>query len=470
MKEKILAVFFTVFVLTVTAYTGLFFRGTVSFYTDAGEKAEMTLSYRKDNEDNLFFLKKEIKNNVARFRIDEKYVSYFKVVFPENVKIQKVVFSGLKKQKIELIENEYNGKPLKGIVTFDFVLVGFFSFFSSLFILNAFKNRHQSEEEEKLPRIMNIEFLRVLFTLGIVCCHFFGKINIYSGGGQGVEFFFILSGFFLSLTFNPERKTLEFAKSKFIRWIPLIIFGGFIRHPKFSSIFYPLFFLQNTGLAYQDIANDTAWYLGVLFWVLIFYLSVFKTMKPEARNLFIGTLVFFLYIICARAKGDARWGMVYSYFPRGLLLGIASVGLGCLLQQICVRKEKTVVKKSMTVFESIALLYVVSDIFVVPVAKEWIFRPIFHFILLYLFVRKEGAISNFFEKPVFAKMARYCLSIYLTHQYLTANIFGIYEKKLIIFPPYVTVAGILTASILLGIFAYHIIEKPATRALKKVLS
>ena len=469
MKEKIIAAFFTIIVLTVTGYMGLFFKGTVSFYTDAEEKAEITLGYRKDIEDNLVFLKKKIKNNVVKFKIEEKYVSYFKVDLPENIKIQKVVFSGLKKQRIELIENEYNGKRLKGIITFDFIFIGFLSFFSFLFMLNAFKNRYNPKIEEKLPRIMNIEFLRVLFTLGIVSCHFFRKINVYSGGGQGVDFFFILSGFFLSLTFNPERKALEFAKSKFIRWIPLIIFGGFIRHPSFSSIFYPLFFLQNTGLAYQDIANDTAWYLGVLFWVLIFYLSVFKTMKPETRNLFIGTSVFLLYIICARAEGDARWGMVYSYFPRGLLLGIAGVGLGCMLQQICVRNDKVVVKKSATFFEIVALLYILLSVFIMPMAEEWIFMPISHFIILYLFIRKEGIVSNFFEKPVFAKMARYCLSVYLTHQYVTANIFAIYEKKLLILPPYITIVYILTASILLGIFAHHVIELPATRALKKWL-
>ena len=249
--------------------------------------------------------------------------------------------------------------------------------------------------------------------------------------------------------------------------MPLIIFGGFIRRPNFSSIFYPLFFLQNTGLAYRDIANQTAWYLAVLFWVLIFYLSVFKAMKCEIRNLFIGTLTFLSYIICARVGCGDRWNMVYSYFPIGLLRGIAGVGLGCMLQQICVRKENTVIKKSATVFEIIALLYIILDIFVMPMAKEWIFKPVFYFIILYLFVKKEGFISNFFEKPVFAKMARYCLSIYLTHQYVTSNVFFVYEEKLAQYSPAVTVICVLTTSILLGIFAHHIIEKPTTKALKK---
>lgn len=57
---------------------------------------------------------------------------------------------------------------------------------------------------------MNVEFLRIVFTLGVVCTHFFFRLNIPNYGGYGVEFFFILSGYFLALTYNPEKTPANF--------------------------------------------------------------------------------------------------------------------------------------------------------------------------------------------------------------------------------------------------------------------
>ena len=472
MKEKIYAAIMTLVVLASTTGLWLTYKGKVTFFTDLKPETEVLFQYRKQNDDKLISVTALSKpDGRVSFDVSEKKLSYFKAVMPEKTEIRKVQFRGLKKQNLSLTEqNEYTGKPLKGMFSYTFVYVVFFAYFSFLFMLNGYKNRHQAEAEERLPKILNIEFLRILFTIGVVCHHFFKNFDLYQSGGQGVEFFFILSGFFLSLTFNPDRTMIEYAKSKIIRWLPLIVFGGFLIRPNLSSVFYPIFFLQSTGLAYQYTSNAPAWYLGVLFWVSVFYLSVFKVMSKEQRNLFIGTITFICFILCARtADSDNTWNMVFSYFPRRLLLGMACVGLGCMLQQVCFRKENAPVRKWVTFVEFAVLIYLFLDIFVTPMIKEWIFKPIFHAVLLYLFIRKEGAVSNFFEKRIFAKMARYCLSVYLTHAYIVGIILFSYEDKLKSLPVFVVIFCMLTAAVLMGVFAHHVIEKPATKALKKWL-
>lgn len=54
-------------------------------------------------------------------------------------------------------------------------------------------------------RLDNIDFLRIVFTICIVLCHAFGAVSIWNRAPLAVEFFFILSGFFLFYTYRPEK-------------------------------------------------------------------------------------------------------------------------------------------------------------------------------------------------------------------------------------------------------------------------
>ena len=92
-----------------------------------------------------------------------------------------------------------------------------------------------------MQKIKNIEFLRIIGCIAIILLHLFenarlhglfGDIEIYdklycmtSNGQKAVDLFFIISGFFFALKFNPAKSIWEFLKHKFIRLYPVLIFG-----------------------------------------------------------------------------------------------------------------------------------------------------------------------------------------------------------------------------------------------------
>lgn len=317
---------------------------------------------------------------------------------------------------------------------------------------------------------MNIEFLRILFTLGVLDVHI--RSNIYhwwSSGGQGVEFFFLLSGYLLSLTYKPERGLLDIAKRNWIRFVPLIVTCCLIKGRGLES-FYGLFMLQNTGLAFMDIPNGPAWYIAVLFWCSLFYLAIMKAMEPATRNLLISSLVFMSYILVVRVGGD-RWDMIAGYIPRGLLRGVAGMGLGILLAQVCVRKAGIeILSKPKKIVYSFAELSILLYVIISCVKRElyieeWIFRPIIHVALLSLFIMKRGYVSSFFERPIFSKLSKYCLAIYLTHAAIT------YYPNYFLWKgtnDYSSVGLAFLYSCVLGVSLYYLVEKPCVRYLSKV--
>lgn len=139
----------------------------------------------------------------------------------------------------------------------------------------------------------------------------------------------------------------------------------------------------------MDIHNAPAWFLGVLLWVSLFYFYMFKCFNREQRNLLIGVITFCAYVACAQSAGD-RGEKVFLYFPKGLLRGLAGVGLGYLLAQICVRDIKASKNSRWySLFEGIVLIWVLFRLFYRPIPEEWIFAPISSVLLLYLFVQKE---------------------------------------------------------------------------------
>ena len=73
---------------------------------------------------------------------------------------------------------------------------------------------------------------------------------------------------------------------------------------------------------------------------------------------------------------------------------------------------------------------------------------------------------------MFARAARYCLAVYLTHWAVCNNVLRLSMTKhgdWILSHSAVSIAGVLLSVVVLGVFAHHAIEKPATKALKEWL-
>ncbi len=254
----------------------------------------------------------------SRFRIYGGTPEYIKVSPAD--KIVSLCIVGRGKQCPALSEEGvFSNITVKSKPHFDFkfFVIWAFLIYGIVYTLVARKRLY----DETVPKIKNVEFLRLLFTIGVVVAHLAPNVTVYNMGGRGVDFFFLLSGFFLMITFRPERSVYSFVQSKAVHFIPLTalcaIFNG-----KIALLPANMLFLQGTGLATP--VPPQGWYLGVLFWVGLFYFYLLKIVRPEMSKLIVAVLTFFSY--CFIHNGGTS-----SIPALCIARGFAGIGAGCFL-------------------------------------------------------------------------------------------------------------------------------------------
>ena len=403
-------------------------RPVVDVTTDRGQtnKRPNPLLNQYKDLNGLQQQKKQItgSNSKTEFWLRQKQFDVWQVVASDDVKIVNIVLKGKGKKK--LAAGETGNIKFSGGKHFDFTMflvVGGILGGMGLLLGGAWRQ----ELKAKMPMLMNVEFLRIFFTIGIVCNHFFVWLDIKNVGFYGVEFFFILSGYFLLFTYRPDKSLFEFIKQKFVRFVPLTIFGCMLMG-SFSWI-KGVFFLQNTGLVFGFIADVPAWYLGVLFWVLLFYRGMLQCFDRKVCNFLIGVISFVTCVVCVQGGGDVE-NLLLGYFPHALLRGVACVGMGCLLAGVCIRSNESLFKNRWySLFEACVLVWCMVSIFVpFSFMNSMVLFCISQIAVLWLFIRKRGCVSRFFEKPWCVIMSRYCLSVYLTHWAITSKLTTFFSR------------------------------------------
>ncbi len=195
---------------------------------------------------------------------------------------------------------------------------------------DMWQSRHTSPIE-KLPKLKNVEFLRVLFTFFVLVTHFFASFKIWNSGGQAVQFFFLLSGYLLAVTYRPDRKILDLAVNRYIRFVPLVVFGGLLAGGGWKS-FQGLWMLQNMGLGIGDVPNAPAWYIAVLFWCTLFFTGLMKALdrKQLLLTLFVISFVSLLMVIHSPTGPNPadRAPLFGGFLNKGLLRGVACMSTG----------------------------------------------------------------------------------------------------------------------------------------------
>lgn len=334
-------------------------------------------------------------------------------------------------------------------------------------------SRKRATAPKSAKAYLNIEWLRVVFTLFVVCNHFINRrAGDCMGGSYAVTFFFILSGYLLSITYRPHKQFGDFAVQKLIRWIPLTVAGALLCGGGWESLYNTLL-IHNTGLAFTDVANGPAWYLGVLFWVSVFLFTAIRVLPSGVCSLLIGTLTFLGLMLCAR-YGEARERLVWDFCPVGLLRGIYGMGLGYLLSLICRRpRQRPQWRIDCTLAELGLVLYICISTFNSAVRLPYfIMVPLTTVSLLCLFIQQRGLLSLLAEQRFLAFGAKYCLAIYLTHYALTSrgplkDLMNTWCADLGLDTCYTGLLLVLPCSILLGVTAHHLVEQPMTELLTR---
>lgn len=409
-----------------------------------------------------------IKDGLASLRIYAGKIEKLRLIPPEGTKVISVKIIGKKKLSFNGNTDELSAVSLKAAAHFDFKIFVLVSFLYAA-VVHMFLKK-ESPFDNHVPQMMNIEFLRLIFTLGIVSYHLAERLNIFNEGWLGVEFFFTLSGFFLTVTFNSDRTTESFVKSKIIRFVPLLFLCAFLGKAKVIPVLSNILFLQSTGLS-DDVVPPQSWFLAVLFWVSLFYFYMMKVCPVKISRLIFALLTFFSYSACRHFGWD---GMINNIFSVRLIRGVAGIGLGyftAYFYQIAVKNEA---KSTLfyTVLEIIALFYAVGLMFFKEIYPEnQIVAVIVFAFLIFLFSLKRGNVSQYFNKPFWAKISACSFAVYMTHWFLVADVVLRWNQKFLVLQrhKYILMAGTILLAWVTGIFVCKYVEKPIAAFLKKKL-
>lgn len=459
-KGKLAALLLTAVLLFLAEplYVDSMYKATVT--ADAPAGTETAVSYRPAAGAPMREIPFTVKEGGhASIRIFSNGIN--ELAFTESAKIRSVHISGKGTLNLNVTDGEsLKNLSLKPKIRFDikvFLLLAFF-LLCSIYTVTGRK----SVFGDKTPAIKNVEFLRLVFTVGVVCEHTCGALKLYSAGWLGVEFFFILSGFFLTLTFNPAKTVAGFVKSKFAHFAPLTLFCA-IGKLKLIPLLQSLLFMQ---VWITPAMPEQSWYLGVLFWVGLFYFCMMKTFPEKYNDIIFGVLTFAAY----------SWMNKYGWarLPRG----IAGIGLGYFVARVFrIESAKNAPDGRPNPLYSLAeagvLFYSAGTVFVKALYPENTITAIAAFAaLILLFVLRRGCVSRFFEKPVFAKIAACSFAIYMTHMLVVHDMVENWRAKY----PAVAAADPATTAFLTVLYScvfgwavWRYVEIPASTWLKNKL-
>lgn len=354
-------------------------------------------------------------------------------------------------------------------------------------------------------RLFNIDFFRFIFTLSIIFYHLqftlfnsFPEVHLYRkllkttwSGDQAVEFFFIISGFFIYYTFK-NASIFDFIKKKIIRLWPVLFFCFILklivypligRNPDGWNLLLSLFFLDGSG--WNIVTVGETWFVSVLFWVSLFYYYLLKNFDKKIYILIIALLTWFSYSFELHANvGGIRgvettWGYIFN---SGILRGSGGIGLGFLIAYFIKDHLATYVKDDIEIssqllitigiIESFLLLFVIAiPLFIKNPFNNIIIVILAFTILFILFVLKRGFVSVFFNKKYWGWGGKYTFSIYLTHLIVIYSLKPFWDsnRDFVVDHPVLNILLAIIFGCFFGIFVYHTIEVPGASLLKKIL-
>ncbi len=354
-------------------------------------------------------------------------------------------------------------------------------------------------------KFLNVEFLRFIFCVIIFITHYYNsnRLGFYGGsfetieenirnGYISVEYFFIIAGFFLIYTFKESQSVMNFIKTRIVRLWPLIGFVfilfmladwfGIIKFRLYSNIL-SLLFLENVGLTLSWGNMNQDWFVSVLFFVSIFYFYIFKYFKKTTYNFFIPILILIGYTFLIQHHKGGLGGHIQTYydiFNCGLIRGLAGMGLGYMIHQFYsyIKSQpyiSTIASTiTYTIIEGYLLGFVIYETGLHKISFDNKIILVIAFCGLFItFLLKRGFISKLLDNKYSAILGRYSYSLYMTHcfvWYLLKFYWVKYHVNTILEHPYLTGVIMFIIAFTFAIITYHLVEVPAGKYLKKILS
>lgn len=284
----------------------------------------------------------------------------------------------------------------------------------------------------------SIEFLRFLFISILVAWH--GDFNFFAHGYLVVEFFFILSGYFIYISLIKKNKgtlqyTLDKIRRTYLEYIiacmfmfGLVALHAFMYHEHFFTLDNLFKFIAEC-LLLQDIGifsggfNHPLWYFSVLIWGGGCLYALLKYNKRLTVNVLlpIYTLLFYTYIFSNRDSIDifnnrisiGCWDKHIFYIP--MLRGLAGMSFGIITAELSL-KILPKIKKTHLLFDIISILSFILLLVVFCISKSYDrYAIIFIPILILNCVSGRGILYRLLNRKIFSQLGGITYEMYILH-------------------------------------------------------
>lgn len=282
----------------------------------------------------------------------------------------------------------------------------------------------------------SIEAYRFFFTAVIVLHHAGSGLGVdfLKHGYICVEFFFILSGFFLLKSFNKENQhdLTGFVIKRFKRlgpdyWFALgVMMVGIVLFTSgkidYIRIVLEAMFLQNIGIfSYGGGYNYPCWYLSVLMTgSALIYVSLCFNKKIVLLLSSFYCLIFYTYLFSLPTIEN--WGSYAGlYYP--LWRGIADMLLGCLLAEY---SRKVAASSIWYLVELVCFAVVLQGIFLSRNIDSVVVLAMMG--LIFVTTRNLGVLSKVLNHRFFNWGGYIAYPMYVNHAFILLLINYTYDK------------------------------------------
>lgn len=361
-----------------------------------------------------------------------------------------------------------------------------------------------------LEKIKNIEFLRVIGCIAIILFHFFNGHGFYElygtiwnygqlywntlNGNKAVDLFFILSGLFFTLKLAPTPNLpsmYDFVKKKVLRLWPVLIWViflnlvcSFIGVVKFSTLdnLLTLLGLNGNGIALKAGNAGVFWYVSAMLWILILFYYLLKNFDKKIVNLIIAILIYFSYVFLLHARNGSIGNQLQTFnyiFNVGILRALGGIGIGYFIGEWYKNNKEKIKNLTLslkttliiTALELCCLYFIIYNLMLHKLRynNQIIFIIVFATIIV-LFLLNKGYISKALNNDFSVFLGKYTYSIYMTHTLIKEvfkNLIWKYYLTFGIAYPVLTIIIALSSVLIIGVFTYHCVEKPAAEYIKQ---
>lgn len=326
-----------------------------------------------------------------------------------------------------------------------------------------------------------LDFYRIVFTFIICLHHFQGILNkkIIATGYIGVEFFFILSGFFLYKSFKKNnndsafRYTIKRLKRLYPEYILAFIFCFILqmvqsgKEKSIECIFKAIsevLLIQNIGI-FQGGFNYPLWYLSVLIFAGYIVYALLKKDETVFIKILSPLIILFTFtLLSSSKKGLENWGTVYGiYLP--LLRGIADMCIGVLISKFIDTQYFKNIEKYKVIFRIAEVFTYVCLFYIIIFQNKFEMYSILFIPMIIFIANNKNSLSNkFLDWKVFGNIGKITYTMYLNHASFIILASFLYNKILhknisTIFIIVIYIFSLIVYSIISRKIVYKIIDK-----------